>query len=95
MVGISRNNYLCQMSANASNYDLQNVECQSLIASCTISSRSPRFAKRAITNLGDVLRRRLCLQQLVPACGLTSTHGYVPMLSENQGRELSHFVLIV
>jgi len=54
-----------------------------------------KVRKEAITNLGDVLRRRLCLQQLVPACGLTLTHGYVPMLSENQGRELSHFVLIV
>jgi len=28
--------------------------------------RSPRFAKRAITNLSDVLRRRLCLQQPPP-----------------------------
>jgi len=41
------------MSADASNYDLQNVEWQSLILSCTISSRSQRFAKRAITNLSD------------------------------------------
>ena len=53
----------CQMSADASNYDLQNVECQSLLPSCKISSRSPRFAKRAITKISDVLRRRLCLQQ--------------------------------
>jgi len=29
------------MSADASNYDLQNVECHSLIRSCKISSRSP------------------------------------------------------
>jgi len=36
------------MSADASNYDLQNVECQSLMPSCKISSRSPRFTKRAI-----------------------------------------------
>jgi len=36
------------MSADASNYDLRNVECQSLIPSCKISSRSPRFAKGAI-----------------------------------------------
>jgi len=53
---MSRNNY--QMSADASNYDLQNVECQSLIPNCKISSRSPRFAKKAITNLNDVLMRR-------------------------------------
>jgi len=45
------------------NYDLHNVECQSLVPSCEISSRSPRFAKRAITNLSDVSRRRLCLHQ--------------------------------
>jgi len=30
------------MSADANNYKLQNVECH-----CEISSRSPRFAKRA------------------------------------------------
>jgi len=65
------------MSADASNYDLQNLECQSLIPSCKISSRWPRFAKKAITNLSDVLRRHLCLQQLAPACGLT--HGCVTM----------------
>jgi len=47
------------MSADASNYDLQNVECQSLIPSCKISSKSPRFAKRAITNLSDVLKALL------------------------------------
>jgi len=57
---MSRNNYEMS-SADASNYDLQNVECQSLIPSFKISSRSPRFAKRAVTNLSDVLRRRLCL----------------------------------
>ena len=52
----------CQMSADASNYNLQNVECQSLIpSSCKISSRSLRFAKGAIANVSDVLRRRLCL----------------------------------
>jgi len=45
------------MSADAGNYDLQNVECQSLILSCKISSRSPRFAKRAIANLSDVLKQ--------------------------------------
>jgi len=49
----------CQMSADASNYNLQNVECH-----CQISSRSPRFAKRAIMNLSDVSRRSFCLQQL-------------------------------
>jgi len=31
------------MLADISNYDLQNVECQSLIPSCKISSRSPRL----------------------------------------------------
>jgi len=47
-----------QMSADANNYNLQNVECH-----CEISSRSPRFAKRAIMNLSDVSRRSFCLQQ--------------------------------
>jgi len=51
----------CQMSADASNYNLQNVECQPHIPSCKISSRSPRFAKGAVMNLSDVLRRRWCL----------------------------------
>jgi len=51
------------MSTDASNYDLQNVECQSLIPSSKILSRSPRFTKRAITNISDVFRRRLCLRQ--------------------------------
>jgi len=46
------------MSADALNYNLQIVECH-----CEISSRSPRFAKRAIMNLSDVSRRRFCLQQ--------------------------------
>jgi len=27
-----------------------------LVTSCEISSRSPRFAKRAVTNLGDILK---------------------------------------
>jgi len=40
---VTRNTY--EMSADASNYDLQNVECQSLIPICKISSRSPRFTK--------------------------------------------------
>jgi len=80
------------MLADTSNYDLQNVECQSLIPSCKISSKSPRFAMRTIMNLNDVLNRRLCPQQPVPACGLT--HGCVTMLSDSQGCELFHFVLI-
>jgi len=46
------------MSADANNYNLQNVECL-----CEISSRSPRFVKRAIMNLSDVSRRSFCLQQ--------------------------------
>ena len=54
------------MSTDANNHDLQNVECHTLLPSCKISSRSPRFAKRAVTNLSDVLRRRLCLQQPAP-----------------------------
>jgi len=49
----------CRMSANASNYDLQNVEWQSLIPSCKNPPRSPMFAKGAITNLSDVLKASL------------------------------------
>jgi len=45
-----------QMSADANNYNLQNVECH-----CESSSRSPRFAKRAIMNQSDVSRRSFCL----------------------------------
>jgi len=63
---MSRNNYESEMSADASNYDLQNVECQSLLPCCKISSRSPKFPKEAITNLSDVLRCRLCLQHPAP-----------------------------
>jgi len=55
--------------------------------------RSPRFAKGAITNLSDVLRRHLCLQHPAPAYGLTD--GCVTMLSDSQACELSHFVLIL
>jgi len=44
-------------------------------------------------NLNDVLNRRLCLQQPVPACGLI--HGCVTMLSNRQGCELFDFVLIL
>jgi len=83
----------CQMSADVSNSDLSNVECKSLIPSCKVSSRSSRFAKGAITNLSNVIRRRLCLQQSAPACGLTD--GCVTMLSDSQACELSHFVLIL
>ena len=70
------------MSADAGNYVLQNVECKSLIPNCKISSRSPRFTKRAITNLSDILRRRLCLQQPAPACALTD--GCITMPSGSQ-----------
>jgi len=56
------------MSADATDHDLQNVECQLLIPSCKISSISPRFAKGAITKLSYVSRSRLCLQQPAPAC---------------------------
>jgi len=84
---MSRNNYECQMLANTSNYDLQNVKCQSLIPSSKISSKSPRFEKRTIMNLSDVLNRRLCLQQPVPACGFT--HGCVTMLSDSQDANFS------
>jgi len=83
----------CQMLADANNYDLQNVECQSLIPSGKISSGSPRFAKWTIMNLRDVLWRRLCLQQSTPACALT--HGCVTMLSDIQGCALSHFGLVL
>jgi len=81
------------MPTDDSNYDLRNVECQSLTPSCKISSRSPRFAKWAITNISDVLNRRFCLQQPAPAW--TLTHGCVTMLSDSQACELSHFVLIL
>jgi len=73
------------------NCNLKNVECQSLLPSCKISSKSPRFAKGAITNLSDVFRRRLCLQQPAPSCGLT--YSCVTMLSDTQCCEISHFVL--
>jgi len=36
------------MSADASDYDLQNVECQSLLPSCKIPSRSQREQLRTI-----------------------------------------------
>ena len=78
---MSCNNYKMS-NVSGCNHDLRNVECQSLIPSCKISLRSPRFAKGAITNLSDVLRRHLCLQQPVPACGLTD--GCVTMLSDSQ-----------
>jgi len=81
------------MSADASNYDFRNVEYQLLISSCKIGSRSTRFAKRGIINLSDVLNHRLCLQQPVPACGLT--HSCVTILSDSQACELFHFVLIL
>jgi len=81
------------MSAGASNYDLQNVECQSLTPSCKISSRSPRFAKGAITNINDVLKRRLYLQQPASVSGLTD--GCLTMLSDSLACELPHFVLIL
>jgi len=48
---MSRNNY--EMSADSSNYELQNVQWQSLIPSYKIWSRSPRFTKRAIKNISD------------------------------------------
>jgi len=59
-----RTNY--ELSEDANNYYLQNVECH-----CEISSRSPKFAKRAIMNLTDVSKRCFCPQQKVPACDLT------------------------
>ena len=54
---MSRNIY--EMSADAINYDSQNVEFQSLIPSSKILSITPRFARGAITNISDVLRRCL------------------------------------
>jgi len=62
-VGMLCINYEMSNISDANNYDLQNVECQSLVPSCEISSRSPRFAKRAVANLSDILRRSFCLQQ--------------------------------
>jgi len=44
-----RNNY--EISAHANNYDLENIECHSLLPSCEIWSTSPRFANRAVANL--------------------------------------------
>jgi len=88
---MSRNIY--ELSADASNYDSQNVECQSLIPRSKILSRSPRLAKRAITNISDVLRCRLYLQQPAHACGLT--YGCVTMLTDSQACEPFHFVLIL
>ena len=41
---------------DANNYDLQDIENQWLIASCKISSRSPRFAMWVDANFSDVLR---------------------------------------
>jgi len=51
-----------QMSVDTNNFNLQNVECQQLVPSYEVSPRSPRLAKRAVTNLGDILRRNFCLQ---------------------------------
>jgi len=39
------------MSAVTNNYDSQNVECQSLVVSYETSSKSSRFAKRAVASL--------------------------------------------
>ena len=83
----------CQMSADTNNYDLENVECQQMLRSSEISSRSPWFAKREIMNLSDVSKRSFCLQQSAPAYGLT--HGCVTMLSDSQSCELSDFILIL
>jgi len=80
------------MSADTNNYDLKNVECQRLLPSCEVSSRSPWFAKRAIMNLSDVSKRSFCLQQSAPTCGLTD--GCVTMLSGSKGCELSDFTFI-
>jgi len=44
--------------------------------------KTPTFAKGPITNLSDVLRRRLCLQQPPPSCGLTE--GCVTMLQDTR-----------
>ena len=65
----------CQRSADVNNYNLQNVECRSLVPSCEISSRSPRFAKEAFANINDILRRSLCSvasNQRAPAAELTA-----------------------
>jgi len=87
---MTRNNYEIS-NVSGCNYDVRNVECQLLIPSCKISSRSPRLAKGAITNFCDILRSRLCLQQPAPAYSLTD--GCVTMLSDSQACELSHVSL--
>jgi len=71
----------------------ENVECQRLLLTCEISSRSQCFPKRTFLNHGDVLRWSYCLQQSAPACALTD--GGVTMLSSSQGCELSNFALIL
>jgi len=81
ILGRYATDYDLQMSNASDWYQVQNL------------IKSPRFAKRGITNLGDVLRRRLCLQQPALVCGWT--HDCVTMLSDSQGCELSHFVLIL
>ena len=45
-----------------------------------------KVRKESNCEIGDLLRRRLCLQQPAPACGLT--RDYVTMLSDSQGCEL-------
>jgi len=62
-----------------------------LLPSCEISSKSPRFANRAVANLSDVCRQSFCLQQSVPACGLTDVR--VTMLSDTWDYKLSDFAL--
>jgi len=68
------------MSADPNNYDLQNVQCQSLVPSCKVS-RSP---KRAVANLTDILGVACgCVQQWPPACDVV--HGCETMFSGGTG----------
>ena len=67
---MSRNNY--EMSPDFSNYDLQNVAWQLLIPSCKIWSRSPRFAKRAITNIHFGVRSKKKLPSVESSCTIYS-----------------------
>jgi len=83
----------CQISAGGNIYDLQNVECQRLVPNCEILSRSPRLAKRSVTNLSDVFKVELLSSAINVACGLT--RGYVTMLSESQVCDLTFTVHVV
>jgi len=62
-----------------------------LLSSCEISSRSPWFAKRVVTNFSDVLTRNFCLHSQRPHAFFSD--GCVTMLSVSQGCKLSDFAV--